>query len=135
MKILAQSPDVEQAVVDYLTLALAARAQTCTVGVAVPSTWQAGSTPFVQVMLAGTPTVKYPILAHASVQVTCWATNTSTAKALALLCEGLLLSYMGDHRIAQIRSISGLLATRDSATQAQLAGIVVRVTARYQPLP
>lgn len=136
MKILAQQPDVERAVVDYLTAALAARGNTASVGVVIPTIWNQDSTPFVQVALDGTPTIHYPISAEASVRITAWAYKTTDAKALVSLCEGLLLSaYLGGYSIARVKSLASVLPARDPDTLAQLAFIVVDVTTRFQVLP
>lgn len=134
-KVLAQLPDAEHAVIVCLTAALIARGQSATVGTTVPTTaWASTSVPFVQVALDGTPTVDYPIRAAASVRITAWAYTNTAAKALANLCEGLLLSYGGDRQISEILSLTGCVPSRDTATNAQLATIAVRVVLRYAVL-
>jgi hypothetical protein len=134
VKILAQAPDAEEAVILMLETALAGRGKTVTVGNTLPTNWKPSSTPHVMVALDGTPSVEYPILANASVRVTVWAVNPHTAKDLVNLCEGLLLSYMGDSKIAAIKSLTGALVTKDQNTLASLAFIAVRVTLRYTVL-
>lgn len=134
MKPLAIAPDAERIVVDYLTTSLAARSQDVTVGVNVPATWATGTKPHVQVGHDGTPVVQYPILALASVRVTCWHASTTTAKDLAALCEGLLLSHPGSASVGSVRPGTGVLPTRDRDTGAQLATVSVRVNLRMTVL-
>ena len=134
MKLLATVPDAERIVIDYLTAALAARSQDVTVGVNVPLTWTAGTKPHVQVGWDGTPVVSYPVVARASVRVTCWHASTTTAKAMAALCEGLLLSHPGGPGVASVKSLTGVLPTRDPDTGAQLAMIAVEVRLTYTVL-
>lgn len=134
MKPLAVAPDAERVVVDYLTTALAARGQDVTVGVNVPATWEPGTKAHVQVGHDGTPSVQYPIMASASVRVTAWHASTSTAKALAGLCHGLLLSHPGSADVGSVRPLTGVLPTRDPDTGAQLATVSVRLNLRYSVL-
>jgi len=130
VKPLAVAPDTERIVVDLLTAALAVRGQDVTVGVVIPDTWTTAMKPHVQVALDGTPDVRYPHSSAATIRVTAWATATTTAKALAELCQGLLLSYPGGSDVASIRPLTGVLPTRDPDTNAQLASITVRVNVR-----
>jgi len=130
VKPLAVPPDAERVIVDFLTAALAARAQDVTVGVDLPTTWTTTTKPHVQVALDGTPSVTYPILWRASVRVTAWASGTTAVKALAALCEGLLLSHSGSVQVASVQSLTGVLPTRDPDTGAQLASVSVRVNLR-----
>jgi len=130
VKLLTVPPDAEHLAIDYLTTALAARGEDVTVGVNIPATWTTTTKSHVQVMLIGTPEVEYPILARASVGVTCWNSSTTTAKALAALCMGLLCSHPGGDGVASIRPLTGVLPTRDPDSGAQLAAISVRVNLR-----
>jgi hypothetical protein len=130
MKPIAVPADAEHVIVDYLTEQLAARGQDATVGVAIPATWEPGHPAHVQVGHDGTPTVEYQVLFRASVRVTCWATSTTDAKDLAALCQALLLGHPGDRDVASIRSLTGILPTRDPDTGAQLATIAVQVNLR-----
>lgn len=130
MKLLAVPPDAERVVVDILTAALTARGQDVTCGTVVPTTWAAGTKPHVLVGWDGTPEVVYPILWKASIRVTVFATSPTQAKALAGLCEALLLSHGGGNGVAAILSLTGVLPTRDPDTNAQLASISVRVSLR-----
>lgn len=129
-KPLAVTPDAERVVVDYLTAALAARAQDVTVGVVVPAAWVAGTKAHVQVALDGTPSVQYPILWRASVRITAWHASTTTAKALAALCEALMCAHPGSVSVASVKSLTGVLPTRDPDSGAQLASVSVRVNLR-----
>lgn len=133
-KPLSVVPDAEHIVIDLLTSMLAARSQDVTVGVVVPTSWANGTKPHVQVALDGTPELQYPILAKASVRVTCWHQSTTTAKALANLCMGLLLSYEGNSQVAAFQSLTGVLPAQDPDTKAQLASIAVRAVLRFQAL-
>ena len=145
MKILAVPPDAEHVIVDFLTAALLSRPGNdvyvdmymdtypggVTVGTSIPSTWEPrSSASHVQVGHDGTPEVTYPHIWRASVRVTCWASSTTAAKALAGLCEALLLSHGGGAGVVNIKSLTGVLPTRDPDTGAQLASISVRVSLR-----
>ena len=131
MKPLAATPDAERAAIDYLTPALVTQGKDVTVGVNVPTAWTKGTKAHIQVGLDGTPTVDYPIRATASLRVTVWHESTTTAKALAALCEGLLLSHPGNSTTFNVRPGSGVLPTKDPDTGAQLATIGVLMNLRY----
>lgn len=130
MKPLAVPPDAERVVIDYLTAALAARSQDVTVGVNIPTTWTTATKPHVQVGWDGTPEVTYPVLWRCSVRVTAWSSSTTTAKALAALAHGLLLSHPGSAEVGSIRPGTGVLPTKDPDTGAQLASVSVQVNLR-----
>jgi len=130
-KPLAVAPDIERITVDYLTATLAARSQDVTVGVNVPTTWTTATKAHVQVALDGTPVVAYPVMARPTVRVTAWHASTTTAKALAALCEGLLLSHPGTPAVAGFLAGTGVFPAKDPATGAQLASITVRAKALY----
>ena len=130
MKPLAVPPDAERVVIDYLATALAARGQDVTVGTNVPTAWASGTKPHVQVGHDGTPIVEYPIQWRASVRVTCWASTTTAAKALAALAHGLLLIHPGSPEVGSVRPLTGVLPTRDPDTGAQLASVSVQVNLR-----
>lgn len=149
MKPLTVAPDAEHVVIDFLTAALAARladtygnvytdiygsAANVTVGVNIPLTWTTATKPHVQVMLIGTPEVQYPILARASVGVTCWAASTTTAKALASLCLGLMCSHAGGAGVTSIQALTGVQPARDPDSGAQMASISVQVNLRMSVL-
>lgn len=123
----AVPPDAERVAVDILAAALTARVQDVTVGVNVPATWAVGTRPHVQVALDGTPGVTYPILWTATVRVTVWHSSTTTAKALAALCQALLCSYGGSQAVASVQPLTGVLPARDPDTSAQLASVTVRL--------
>ena len=127
MKPLAVPPDAERVTIDYLTAALATRSQDVTVGVDIPTTWTTATKPHVQIGWDGTPEVQYPILWRASVRITAWSSSTTTAKALAALCEALMCSHPGSAQVASVQSLTGVLPTRDPDTGAQLASVSVRV--------
>ena len=124
---LAVPPDAEHVVIDYLTTALALRAQDVTVGVDIPTTWTTTTKPHVQVALDGTPRLTYPVTAAATVRITAWSASTTTAKGLVSLCMGLMLSHPGDINIGSVQSLTGVLPTRDPDSGAQLASVTVRV--------
>lgn len=133
-KQLSVPPDAERVVIDLLTALLAGRGEDVTVGVDVPTAWASGTKPHVQVGLDGTPEIIYPILARASVRVTVWHSSTTTAKRLANLSMGLLLSYAGNPQVASFQALTGVLPTKDPDTKAQLAGIAVRANLRFAAL-
>jgi hypothetical protein len=126
-KPVAVPADAERTAVDILTAALAARAQDVTVGVDLPAAWTSGTKPHVQVALDGTPELTYPVMWSATVRVTCWHSSTTTAKALAALCQAILCSYAGSAAVASVQPLTGVLPTRDPDTGAQLASITVRM--------
>ena len=131
---LAVVPDAERIVVDYLTIALAARSITATVGVDLPVTWDATSVQHVQVALDGTPSLRYPVLARATVRLTAWASTTTAAKSLASLAQGLLCSHPGSTAIGSVQALTGVLPARDPSTGAQLASVTCRVNLRLVTL-
>jgi len=133
-KPLAVPPDAERVIIDFLTTALAARSQDVTVGVDLPTTWTTGTKPHVQVALDGTPSVQYPIMARASIRVTCWHAYTTTAKALAALCQALLCAHPGSVSVASVQPLTGVLPARDPDSGAQLASVSVRVNLRMTVL-
>lgn len=124
-KPVAVPPDAERVTIDYLTSTLASRGQDVTVGVNLPTAWVKGTKPHVQVALDGTPEIQYPILWLASMRVTVWHESTTTAKALAALCQGLLLAHPGDSMTAGCLPGTGVLPAQDPDTKAQLASISV----------
>jgi hypothetical protein len=130
-KPLAVPPDAERIVIDYLTASLLARGKDVTVGVIIPTAWTSATKPHVQVALDGTPIVEYPVFGRASMRITAWASTTTAAKALAGLCEGLMLSHPGSNVVSSVQPLTGVLPTRDPDTGAQLASISVRVNLRY----
>ena len=132
---LAAAPDAEILAINYLTTALAARGETATVGVIIPTTttWT-GSTKFIQVALDGTPIVEYPVMERASVRVTAWAGSTTEAKRLCRLVLGLLCSHPGGSGVGSIRPLTGCLPTKDPTTDAQLATGSVQMNLRMSVL-
>jgi hypothetical protein len=134
-KPLAVLPDAEREVIDYLTLALASQESTATVGLSVPSTWlPKTSAPFVQVASDGTSSNDFPIKAEFTMRITAWAKTPTIAKALASLCEGLLLSFEGSRKMPRVLPGTSVIGTRDPDSKAELASITVQATFRYQVL-
>jgi len=126
-KPVAVPPDAERVAIDYLTAALASRWHDVTVGVNVPTSWVKGTKPHVQVGLDGTPEVEYPILWRASLRVTLWHESTTTAKALAVLCQAILCAHPGSAQVASVQALTGVLPAQDPDTKAQLASVSVRM--------
>lgn len=131
MRPLAVVADAERVVIDYLTPLLVSNGEDVTVGVSVPVAWIKGTKAHVQVALDGTSDVQYPLRETAALRVTTWHESTTTAKNLARLCMGLLLSHPGGGGVFNIRPATGVLPTRDPDTGAQLATIGVQVNLRY----
>lgn len=128
MKSLTVPADAERVVIDYLAAALLAHGQDVTCGVTIPTTlWTSTTKPHVQVAWDGTPESFYPISDRATVRVTAWAFTTTAAKALAGLCEGLMLSHPGSTQVGSVRPGTGILPAQDPTTKAQLASISVLV--------
>ena len=131
---LATPPDVEKKVIDFLISALLARSEDVTVGINVPPTWTTTTKPHILVALDGTVDIQYPITAAATIRVTSWSSSPSTAKRLANLCQGLLISTGAISGIASIQALTGVLPAKDNATSAQLASVTVRVNVRFTAL-
>jgi hypothetical protein len=130
VKPLAIPADAERVVIDLLTAALTDRGQDVTVGVILPTSWTPATKPHVQVALDGTPDVTYPVLWRATIRVTCWASSTTTAKALASLSLSLLASHEGGGGVYSIRPLTGVLPARDPDTEAEMASVTVEVNLR-----
>lgn len=134
-KPLAAAPDAERVTVDYLTTAMAARGETCTVGVVIPTVaWTPTTTSHVQVALDGTPVVQYPVMESATVRVTAWAGTTTEAKRLLRLSLALLLAHPGGSGVGSVRPLTGCLPATDPVTKAQLASGSVRMNLRMSVL-
>jgi hypothetical protein len=130
-KVLATLPDAEKLVIDYLVIALAARNVTATVGVVIPATWTKASTQHVQVALDGTSSNSYPVKADVVIRITAWTGTPTAAKALANLCEGLMLSCAGYKQMGSVLPGTGVIATRDADTKAEIASFTVEAHIRY----
>lgn len=128
-------PDVERLVRNYLADELDALGETCTVHIGVPTDWTPASGSHIQVDWDGTPTATPPIIADASMRVVAWAANTTEAKRLAALAQGLLLNHPGGDGIASTQFLTGVLPTRDPDTRAEIASTTTRVTVRSEPVP
>lgn len=128
-------PDAERLVRNILATELAAVGETCTVGVGVPPDWTPGTGSHIQVSLDGTPDGDHPVTVNASVRVVAWAANTTEAKRLAALAQGLLLAHNGGGGIATTRFETGVLPARDLEQRAELASTTTRVTLRSEPIP
>jgi hypothetical protein len=126
-------PDVERAVVDYLTDELDAGP---TVGVDLPGGWTPDASPtHVQVALDGTPIVNHPVNIGATIRVTVWARTKTEAKAVALLAHGHLLAYAGGGGFVNILPLTGPLpATDPDHHNAELCSITVRATVASTPI-
>ncbi len=134
MKPLVRFSDVEHFAVDYLTAGLAAHGEDVTVGVDLPADWTPADVPHVAVSHDGTPGLTYPVLAAATLRVTCWAGSTTAAKALAGLCLALLAAYPGGEPVYGINPLTGVLPARDPDNGAPIASVTVRVNAKPQPV-
>lgn len=130
MKPVTVPPDAERVLVGLLKVLLAGQGEDVTVGVDLPAEWQPGTKPHVQVALDGTPEVSYPVLWRASMRVTCWATSTTTAKALAALSQAVLASHEGGSGVYSIQPLTGVQPAKDPDTAAQLATVTVQVNLR-----
>jgi len=128
---LAKPVRAEGLVIGLLTAALAARGETVTCGVTIPTVpWTSTTVRHVQVASDGVTAITYPILWRTSIRVTCWAYATTAAQDLAALCEALLLSYAGSPSVAGFLPATSGLLTKDAATGAQLASF--NVSAKLQ---
>lgn len=127
MKPLVTYPDPERAVVDHLTDALTG--EDVTVGIGVPTDWERGVDPHLQVACDGTPTDEHPIAHRTTIRVVAWADSTTEAKRLALLAHGHLLTGWGDD-LHSVTPLTGLLPAHDRDHDAELASFTVRVRVR-----
>ncbi|MDI1290047.1 MAG: hypothetical protein PSX37_08900 [bacterium] len=123
---LAKPARAEGLVAGILNAAFAARGETATAGVIVPTevSWTA-ATKFVQVLRMPATEVRYPILWRTPVQFTAWAGTTTVAQDLAALAEAILLAYPGSDLVAGFLPLSSGLLAKDPATGAQLASSAV----------
>lgn len=134
MKPLRVTPDAERKVRDLLVAPLAAKFPTATVGVGVPNTYNPRtSPPYVQVSSDGIPIASFPVSARATMRVCVWSNSTTLSKAIAAYCEGWLLANPSAGGMSGTRQGTGVLATRDADTGAELAYITVGVTFRLIP--
>lgn len=121
-------PDPERIVVDWLTESLEDHLEDVTVGIGVPSSWKPGDVPHLSVAWDGTPWLRRHVAMRAAIRVTVRASNTSEAKRLALLAEGLLHARPGV--VPQL----GVMPTRDNDTKAELAWFTVGVALHSVPV-
>ena len=133
MKPLVRTQDEERIVRDVLSSLLAARGETATVGVGVPAAWTLSSPTYVQVSSDGDPVATWPVSTRPTVRVCVWSKSTTTSKALAGLCMGLLLAYPRNGGMAGTRFGTGVLSARDPETRAELSYVTVGVTLRTIP--
>lgn len=133
MRPLVVPPDAPHIVRDVLAAALLARGETCTVGVGVPVAWTLTSPTHVQVFGVGDPIHRWPVMTVSTIRVTVWSASTTTSKALAALCIGLLYASPIAGGMSGTEPLTGVLATRDPDTRAELAfgdvGVTLRLTA------
>lgn len=134
MKPVVAPPDGERLAVDYLETLLPAYGQDVTVGVDLPSSWTVKSKPHVLVGMDGTPTGNPPALFNTVIRVSVWAPSTTAAKALAGLCQGLLLAHQGQPGWDGCRFGTGVLAGSDPDSKAPLASITVIAKLRGLPV-
>jgi hypothetical protein len=132
VKVVAVPPDGERLAVDLLEAELAARGQDVTVGVNLPPTWTRKTKAHVQVAMDGTPTGNYPVLFNTVIRVTVWASSSTLAKALAALCQGVLLAHGGQPGWDGCRFGTGVLPATDPGTKADLASVTVIAKLRGQ---
>ncbi len=135
MKLAVTYPDAERIVRNYLAAELAAVGETCTVSVGVPPNWTPASGNHLQVDLDGTPTGTHPVIVRATVRLVAWAANTTEAKRLAALAQGLLLAHPGGGGISSTSFLTGVLPARDTHSTAEIAATTTRVTVRSEPIP
>lgn len=134
MKPLVAVPDMDRLVRDLLTDLVADAGEDVTVGVGVPQDWTPTSRAHLQVDWNGILNQDRPVIAKGLVRIVARAASTSEAKRLAALAEGLLTAHTGGSGITSIHESAGVLAERDSDTNAELAAITVRVTVRLTPI-
>lgn len=116
--------DAERSIVDYLNSVLA---ENVTTGFPTPNA-AATFTSAVQVAWDGTPTVEYPVTERATVRVTAWAKQPTTAKALAGKVQGLVLSHPGDASVFAVHPLTGRLPGRDADTGLFFCSFTCRVS-------
>lgn len=134
MKPVVVHEDPERALQGVLEGLLRGRGDSTPISATLPSAWTVKAGRHIVVQWDGTPTVRPPVLFSASVRMTCWAARPTDAKALAILCQGLLLSYRGGPDIARLGLLAGILATQDPDNKAPIATFTVRVDMRGRVL-
>src|SRR5690606_17111937 len=132
--LLATYPDAERVVRNYLAEQLTDLGEICTVRVGVPSNWTPATGTHLQIALDGTPTGSHPIMVDATIRLVAWAANTTDAKRLAALAQGVLLAHGGGGGIARTAFLTGVQPARDPSTRAEIASTTTRVTVRSTPI-
>lgn len=127
-------PDVERPLVPRLQDAFDDLGESVTVAVGVPTEWMPTDPPHIEVAWDGTPVIRRQIVAFATVRLVARARTTTEAKRLAALAQGLLCSLDHDDVITGVLPLTGVLATRDTHTNAELASTTSRVTVRSAPI-
>jgi hypothetical protein len=128
VKPLVSYPDVEREVLDWLETDLAAEGYTVTVGVPVPQAWVKGSTTHVQVAV-DEATLVHPVIVKALVRITVWDDASTEAKRVANAAQAILLSNSD----GGVTSVTGVVATHDPDTRAELATFTVLTILRSDP--
>lgn len=134
MKPAVTYPDAEHLVADFMVAALADVGEDATVKVGIPADWTPTSGDHLRIVSDGTPGGTWPISAKTSVRMVAWSASPSGAKRLAALAQGLLLAHPGGDGIVSARFLSGVLATRDDQTHADIAMTTSQVTLRSVPI-
>lgn len=129
-KLAVTFPDVERAAIDILDGNLGG----ATVGERLPQGWTTRSANHVTIRCDGTPTIRYPILARATIRATAWSRSATEAKALAMLAQGLLCAHPGSNDIAGIQALTGMLPAYDPDHEAELASVTCRAVLRSTPI-
>ncbi len=129
--ILAQPPDVEKLVVDYLTANI--NEVSATVGVGVPAGWTTASPPHIEVDSFSVSN-EHPILYRPRVRLIARAASTTEAKRLASKALGVLAAHPGGGGIINAIPLLGPDPVRDDATHTELASVELSVSVRSIPI-
>lgn len=127
---LVEFPDVELVVADWLNDVL-----DFDVGVPVPARYQpALHGTFLRIRGDGAPTQVRGLTSSESVALVAYAVDSPTAKAAALRAQAYACAGPWPSEIANVDTLTGVLATRDQATNAELASVTIRVVTRAVPV-
>lgn len=130
--------DGEAEAIDWLTAELPERLPSelvgCTVGVELPSTWKAKtSPPHVQVVLDGTPSAVHPIIARQTIRLVSWTRTHTLSKQLCAIAQGCLLVHTGNEVVSNVEFLTGVQPARDPNHDAPIASATSRMTVRAEP--
>ncbi len=130
--ILAQPPDIEKLVVDYLVANI--NEPTATVSIGVPAGWMATTSPPHIEVDSFSVSNEHPILYRPRVRLIARAASTTEAKRLVSKALGVLAAHPGGDGIINAIPLLGPDPVRDDATHSELASVELSVSVRSIPI-